>query len=155
MGHIALYTTVNVYLVFFFEKSLRMQRIVGALEWHCDSFHNNREGGCSKWNIKGSRQIKNQWISWTKSMTPTQENTILFRSFQQLPHLRHGSLKAFMRWHGALQGPLTHLVHCACTTENQGDRRCFKNWKGLAPLPLPCQPTFYDNKGIVQISIFY
>ena len=44
-------------------------------------------------------------------MTP-RGNTILFRSSQQLPHLRLGPLKGFLSWHGALQGPSTRLVCC-------------------------------------------
>ena len=53
-----------------------------------------------------------------KSMTPHQGNSILFRSSQQLPHLRLGPSKGFLSWHGALLGPSTRLV---C---------CFRNYRG-------------------------
>ena len=43
---------------------------------------------------------------------PCQGNTILFRSSQQLPCLLLRPLKGFLSWHGALQEPSTHLVHC-------------------------------------------
>ena len=38
--------------------------------------------------------------------------TCLFSSSQQLSRLRLELLKGFLSWHGALQGPLTRLVHC-------------------------------------------
>ena len=44
------------------------------------------------------------------SMTPHRGNSILCSSSQQLPCLRLGTLKGFLSWHSALQGPSTCLM---------------------------------------------
>ena len=53
----------------------------------------------------------------SKLITPNWGNTFLFRSYQQLPCLHLGPLRCFLSWHGALQGPSTHL------------ERCFRNYR--------------------------
>ena len=43
-------------------------------------------------------------------MTLRGRDTFLFPSSQEVPRLRHRSLRGFLGWYGALQGPLTRLI---------------------------------------------
>ena len=64
--------------------------------------------------------IRNSQVGWVPSLATNSilslggtcwGNTFFLRSSQQLPHLRLGPLKSFLKWHCALQGPSTRLVH--------------------------------------------
>ena len=63
-------------------------------------------------------------------MTPHRGNTILFRSSQQLPHLRLGPLKAFRANTAPFEGPRLASCIASGTTEIQGHRQVCRARRG-------------------------